>query len=163
MNNLNNIELNAVLFYADVLSLEDISIPVTDTCKYFYIHNTPINILSIVGNTITLDYHNQYCKEALETYLILRDKYGEDGVQTFIDKICAIGVCGMVDAERILKCIHQYDDKSEKKAAYKKYQDWLESKHYKTTIIDDDGDPQQIDCSAEVWHFTQEHTTSCQR
>ena len=58
MNNLNNIELNAVLFYADVLSLEDISIPVTDTCKYFYIHNTPINILSIVGNTITLDYHN---------------------------------------------------------------------------------------------------------
>jgi len=58
MNNLNNIEFNAVLFYADVLSLEDISIPVTDTCKYFYIHNTPINILTIVGSTIKIDINN---------------------------------------------------------------------------------------------------------
>lgn len=106
MNNLNNIELNAVLFYADVLSLEAISIPVTDTCKYFYIHNTPMNIASIAGNILQIDVSNQYYKEALDTYLILRDKYGEDGVQTFIDKICAIGVCGMVDGERMLKCIH---------------------------------------------------------
>lgn len=161
MNNLNNIELNAVLFYADVLSLEDISIPVTDNCKYFYIHNTPINILSIAGNPILIDSNNCYYREAVETYLLLRDKYGEDGVQTFIDKICAIGVCGMVDAERILKCIHQYDDKSVKKAAYKKYQDWVDNKHYTTTIIDDDGDPQQIECSAEIWHYTQKYKVGC--
>ena len=161
MNNLNNIELNAVLFYADVLSLEAISIPVTDTCKYFYIHNTPMNIASIAGNILQIDVSNQYYKEALDTYLILRDKYGEDGVQTFIDKICAIGVCGMVDGERMLKCIHQYDDKSEKKAAYKRYQDWLDNKHYKTTIIDDDGDPQEIECSAEIWHYTQKNNGCC--
>ena len=39
---MNEIELNAILYYADLLSLKDISIPVTDNCKWFFIHNNPI-------------------------------------------------------------------------------------------------------------------------
>lgn len=37
------IEDNMILYYADFLSLKDISIPVTDNCKYYYIHDNPIN------------------------------------------------------------------------------------------------------------------------
>ena len=40
---MNTIELNAILYYADYLSLRSISTPVTDNCKYYFIHNTPIN------------------------------------------------------------------------------------------------------------------------
>ena len=31
---MNTIELNAILYYADYLSLRSISTPVTDNCKY---------------------------------------------------------------------------------------------------------------------------------
>jgi hypothetical protein len=45
---MNNIELNAVLYYADFLSLKAINQPVTDNCKYFFIHGAPINSLFIL-------------------------------------------------------------------------------------------------------------------
>ena len=32
---INTLELSAILYYADFLSLRDISLPVTDSCKYF--------------------------------------------------------------------------------------------------------------------------------
>ena len=35
---MNDIELNAILYYADFLSLKDVSQPVTDNCKYFFVH-----------------------------------------------------------------------------------------------------------------------------
>lgn len=41
-------ELNAILYYADFLSLKSESIPVTDNCKYFFIHGCPINSAYIV-------------------------------------------------------------------------------------------------------------------
>lgn len=45
---MNEIELNAVLFYADYLSLKHKQRPVTDVCKYFYIHGVPINVCHIL-------------------------------------------------------------------------------------------------------------------
>jgi len=47
--------------------------------------------------------------------MIIRDKYDEDGVESFIDAICCMKACGSVDAERMLKCIHQYSTKQERK------------------------------------------------
>jgi len=46
---MNNIELNAILYYADFLSLKARSYPVTDNCKYFYIHGAPINSAFILN------------------------------------------------------------------------------------------------------------------
>ena len=43
-----NIELNAILYYADFLSLQHENYPVTDNCKYFFIHGCPINSAFIV-------------------------------------------------------------------------------------------------------------------
>ena len=48
-------------------------------------------------------------------YNIIKDKYGEDGIESFIDDICSIRACGCVDATRMLNCIHQYSSKHEKK------------------------------------------------
>lgn len=103
---MNNIELNAILFYADYLSLKDVHKPITDTCKYFYIHGAPINACFIVNLTPVYDEHNEYFKQAAAEYTIIRDKYGEEGVESFIDDICCIKSCGTVSAEDMLKRIH---------------------------------------------------------
>ena len=35
---MNDMSISAILFYADYMSLKERSIPVTDNCKYFFIH-----------------------------------------------------------------------------------------------------------------------------
>ena len=77
---MNNIELNAILFYADYMSLRDTCTPVTDNCKYFYIHGTPINSCYILDLEPIYDQDNQYFKQSLQEYTLLRDKFGEEGV-----------------------------------------------------------------------------------
>lgn len=52
------------------------------------------------------DEENPYFQQAWQEYQIIRDKFGEDGVESFIEDICSIRACGSVDAERMLKCIH---------------------------------------------------------
>ena len=104
--NINEVEYNAILFYSDVLSLEEQSIPFTESCKYFFIYNSPMHIFTIAGLNNDVDISNRYFKQSYDTYVLLRDKYGEEGIETFINNICSIAVSGMVDAERILKCIH---------------------------------------------------------
>lgn len=61
------------------------------------------------------DVDNEYFKQAVAEYTIIRDKYGDEGLETFIDDICCIKACGSVDAERMLKCIHQFSSKYERK------------------------------------------------
>jgi len=108
---INHIELNAILYYADFLSLKAIGEPVTDNCKYFYIHGVPINSMYILDLTPVYDEQNQYFQQAKVEYNAIKNKYGEDGVESFIEDICSIRACGSVDAERMLKCIHQYSNK----------------------------------------------------
>lgn len=61
---MNNIELNAILFYADYLSLKATSTPVTDNCKYFFIFGCPVNAAFIVDNEPIFDPENEYLLEA---------------------------------------------------------------------------------------------------
>lgn len=112
---MNLIELNAILYYADFLSLKAKSHPVTDTCKYFFIHGVPINSAYIVDLEPVYDEENEYFQQAKAEYIIIRDKFGEDGVESFIDDICNIRACGSVDAERMLQCIHQFSSKRDRK------------------------------------------------
>jgi hypothetical protein len=103
---MNDIELNAVLYYADFLSLKDRSIPITDTCKYFFIHNTPINSAHIAGVEPIYNQKSKYFKQAKIEYEAVKDKFGEDGVESFVNKITNINACGCVDGVRMLHCIH---------------------------------------------------------
>lgn len=69
----------------------------------------------ILGIDPEFDCENEYFRQASAEYTIIRDRFGDEGVNTFIDDICCIKACGMVDAERMLKCIHQYSAKYERK------------------------------------------------
>ena len=108
---MNDIELNAILYYADFLSLKDVSQPVTDNCKYFFVHGVPVNSLYIIDLEPVYDKNNQYFQQAKDEYEMIKNKFGEEGVESFIEDVCSIRACGSVDAERMLKCIHQYSSK----------------------------------------------------
>lgn len=149
---MNEIELNALLFYADFISLREISQPVTDNCKYFYIHGVPINSAFILNMLPEYDAQNPYFQQALAEYTIIRDKFGEEGVNSFIDDVCCIRACGCVDAERMLKCIHQFSSKHERKQAFNAYNAWKSSQIYSHTTINENGDPQRIECTKYVYH-----------
>ena len=149
---MNNIELNAILFYADYMSLRDICQPVTDNCKYFYIHGYPINAAYILDLEPEYDETNPYFIQAYTEYTTIRDKYGDEGVESFIDDICAIRACGSVDAKRMLTRIHQFSDKKSRKQAFSKYYEWKENQHYSHITINEDGEPQETQCTQYVSH-----------
>ena len=149
---MNDIELNALLFYADFLSLKATSQPVTDNCKYFYIHGMPINSACILDMEPVYDPDNPYFQQALAEYTIIRDKYGDEGLETFVDDICCIRACGCVDAERMLKCIHQYSTKRERKEAFNLYNNWKKDQIYSHITINENGDPQRTECTKYVYH-----------
>lgn len=140
---MNNIELNAILFYADYMSLRDSGIPVTDNCKYFYIHGTPINAAFILNLEPEYDETNPYFIQAWTEYKVIKDKYDDEGLESFIDDICAIRACGSVGAEQMLTRIHQFSDKKTRKQAFSKYREWKNNQYYSHTIINEDGEPQE--------------------
>lgn len=149
---MNNIELNAILYYADYMSLRDCSQPVTDTCKYFYIHHVPINSAYIVDLEPEFDESNPYYIQAYSEYEAIKRKYGDDGIESFIDDICAIKACGSVGAEQMLTRIHQFSDKKRRKQAFSKYYEWKNNLKYSHITINDDGNPQETECTKYVSH-----------
>lgn len=149
---MNNVELNAILYYADFLSLKNISIPVTDNCKYFYIHGTPINSCYILDLEPIYDENNQYYIESYQEYSLLRDKYGEDGALSFIEKCANLSFCGAVGAEQMLRAIHQFSSKWERKQAFSSYYNWKNNKKYTHITINEDGKREERECSMYTYH-----------
>lgn len=148
--NLNQIELNAILFYADILSLQDTNTTVTDNCKYFFMYGTPINSAFIVNSEPFYNHENEYFKQSIQTYNILKDKYGDEGVLSFINNLCNISVCGCIDAIRMIKCIHQYDEPWERKASINNYKKWKKGLSYKLNITNEDGEQEEIGCTSYI-------------
>ena len=150
---MNLFELNAILYYADFISLRDQGIPITDNCKYFFVHDTPINSALLVDSVPEIDLDNKYYRQAYDEYTAIKEKFGEEGVQSYIEGISNLKACGMVDAERMLKCIHQFSDKHERKQAFKKYHEWKNAQTYTHIIKDDDGNSIEQECSKYVSHY----------
>lgn len=149
---MNNIELSAILYYADFLSLKAKSQPVTDNCKYFYIHGVPMNSLFILNLQPVYDEEDPYYKQSMAEYTIIRDKFGDEGIESFIDDICSIRACGTVDAERMLKCIHQFSNKHERKQAFAAYYNWKNNQTYTHTTINEDGKRIETPCTKYAYH-----------
>ena len=147
-----NIELNAILYYADFLSLQNESHPVTDNCKYFFVHGYPINSAYIVNLEPEFDENNQYLQQAIQEFQAIQEKYDEDAAMSFIDDICSIKACGSVNAEGMLKCIHQFSTKYERKMAFNAYNQWLKEQKYKHITFNEDGRPIETNCSRYVKH-----------
>lgn len=151
--NMNLTELNAILYYADMLSLQETSIPVTDTCKYFFIHGVPMNSCYIAGVEPFYDPENQYFKQSLKEYQMIKSQFGNDGIESFIDDMCNLKACGCVSGERMLDCIHYYSPKKKHKEALQKYNNWKDSITYKHIIKDEDGRSIIANCSKEIAHI----------
>lgn len=62
---LNKFELSAVLYYADYMSMREESIPITDSCKYFFVYGYPMNVAFINDQSPFYDAENKYYKESL--------------------------------------------------------------------------------------------------
>lgn len=154
---MDDIELNAILFYADFLSLQDISIPVTDTCKYFFIYKTPINISYVANNKLVYDQENFYFKKSYTEYMLIKDKFGEDGIMSFISNVGNIGVAGCVDGIQMLKCIHQYSRKEERKNAFNKYKQHVKNIRYSHLVKGEDGKLERTECTKYVAHYESAH------
>ena len=149
---MNTVELNAILYYADYLSLKAISQPVTDNCKYFFIHGCPITSAFILNLEPIYDVNNKYYLQAYREYEIIKDQFYEDGVMSFINDICFIRSCGMVDAKRMLQNIHMFATNQERKQAFKEYNQWKAQQKYTRKIIDEDGNPRELECTRFFKH-----------
>ena len=69
---------------------------------------------------------------------------------SFIDDICYIRACGMVDAELMLNYSLKWAGKETRKAALAEYNQYLDNQHYYITITDDDGNRKQVECTKYV-------------
>lgn len=150
---MNTIELNAILYYADFLSLKTTNHPVTDNCKYYFIHDTPINSAFIIDLKPEFDENNPFFKQSMDEYTILRDKFGDTGVNTFLEDICQLKARGVVNAKQMLQCIHQYSSKPERKYAFTQYYNWLDNQKYYHIVINELGKPEQKECSKYICHY----------
>lgn len=151
----NNIEQNAILYYADFLSLRDTCTPVTDNCKYYFVYGAPINAAILCGNKPIYDVENKYYIQAYNEYTSLKDQFGDEGAMSFIEQISNLKALGTVNAKQMLQCIHQYDSRSDRKAAFRKYEKWLSNQKYEIQTINDDGELEYTQCTRYVAHSTE--------
>lgn len=156
---MNYIELNMLLYYADFISLKATSSPVTDSCKYYFVNNVPMNSAFLVDSQPFYDVDNKYYKQALEDLNVVKNKYGDAGVASFLEDICMLRARGVVDAEQMLKYIHQYSSRQERKQAFIDYYKWLRNQKYITAVENEQGDLVEIECSKYVAHYNKRFDT----
>ena len=147
---MNEAELSAILYYADLLSMKSTSHPITNNCKYFFVHKTPMHISFIVNQLPQFDKENQYFQQSLNEYRMLTDKYGNDGAMSFINNLCNLGVAGSVNGLQMLKYIHRYTDKYNKYKAFKEYGQYIKNQKYTFQSINDDGELETRPCTKYI-------------
>lgn len=149
---MNEFEMSAVLYYADFLSLQHSNKPCTESCKYFYIHGVPMNIAYIIQQQPVYNPDNQWFKKSLEEYSLLKQKYGIDGVSSFLKNICNLGVAGAVNATQMMKYIHRYDSVEERNKAFRLYKINRIKKKYTHLTRNNDGETVEEECTKYIAH-----------
>ena len=147
---MNEAELSAILYYADLLSMKSTSHPITNNCKYFFVHKTPMHISFIVNQLPQFDKEDQYFQQSLNEYRMLTDKYGNDGAMSFINNLCNLGVAGSVNGLQMLKYIHRYTDNYNKYKAFKEYKQYIKDQKYTFQSRNDDGELETRPCTKYI-------------
>jgi hypothetical protein len=62
----------------------------------------------------------------------------------------------------MLKCIHRYSTKQERRQALRKYNQWIDKQVYTHIVYNDDGDTQREECTRYV-AYSEQNTTSLPR
>lgn len=146
------LEMSAILYYADFLSLQYQDRPCTESCKYFFIHGVPMNVAYIINQEPVYDVDNQWFQKSLKEYSMLKHKFGDDGAISFLKNICNLGVAGSVNATQMMKYIHRYDEKCERDKAFRRFKENKLKKIYTHITRNDDGEITQEQCSKYVAH-----------
>lgn len=147
---MNEAELSAILYYADLLSMKSTSHPITNNCKYFFVHKTPMHISFIVNQLPQFNKEDQYFQQSLNEYRMLTDKYGNNGAMSFINNLCNLGVAGSVNGLQMLKYIHRYTDKYNKYKAFKEYGQYIKNQKYTFQSRNDDGELETRPCTKYI-------------
>ncbi len=92
------VEHNIILYYADFLSLKEESITVTDNCKYYFIYGAPINSAYLVDLQPFYDENNKYYIQSYEECSKIQDKFGLEGVLSYVRDICNLAALGCINA-----------------------------------------------------------------
>lgn len=145
---------NYVLFYADYLSLLNTYTPITDTCKYYYLLDCPINAAYVVGLEPIFDTENKYYVQSYQELKQILDKFDFNTLSEFIQDLCNIKAIGVVGGDTILKCILLYDDKKVRKKALQTYYEYIHDIQYDQEVVDD-GEVHIEKCSKYVYHVNQ--------
>lgn len=146
------IEHNAVLYYADFLSLKEESITVTDNCKYYFIHKAPINSAYVADAQPFYDVHNKYYIQSYNECMSLKDKLGVEGMVDYVKDVCNLAALGCIDAYQMLSCIHHYSTKYDRNQAFKTYEKWINNQIYTHLETDEKGNPKRTECTRYVAH-----------
>lgn len=147
------IEQNVVLYYADFLSLKETSTHVSDNCKYYFIHKVPMNLAYIEHSEPFYDPENKYYQQAYAEYQTILNGTDEESVVDFVSNICNLAVMGCIDAELMLKQIHQFSTKPVRKQAFKEYYNWINTQKYSHLIVDDEGNFIREPCTRYIAHY----------
>lgn len=103
------------------MALRNNSRHVTDNCKYYYIYGAPINVAYLCNSEPFYDIEDEYYIQAHTELENLIDKVGFEETKTFINGICNIKVMGCVDADLMLKQIHQFSTSIDRITAMRDY------------------------------------------
>lgn len=141
-----------VLFYSDVLSLKEKYVSVTDTCKYYIIFGIPVHISYLLGNIPEYDMNNKFYIESEQDINRIIEKFGHEGVQSFIYNLCSVGSMGSINGEQILKCVLYYEDGKVIKKALDTYKNHVKCLKYYQSIKNEDGEDSVEECSKYVFH-----------
>lgn len=60
-------------------------------------------------------------------YTTLKNNIDEEVINRFIEDICNLRALGCINAEDMLKCIHRFSTKGDRKAAFTRYERWRNS------------------------------------
>lgn len=146
-----DLQKNLILYLADFFSMQEQNIPVTDTCKYFFINRAPLNIQYIATGNIDIDFDNPYVKNSILTLKMLNNNLTEKDAISFVTNLCEIQASGIVDGYRMLQFIYQYDEKMKKKAL-RTYRKHTKNQTFTHKVKDDDGEEIEVECSKYIAH-----------
>ena len=150
---MNLAELNFVLYYADFLALKSCSRTVTDNCKYYFVHGVPMNSAYLIDLQPFFDTKDPFYKQAESELATIKSSFGDDGVASFLEDICMLRARGVVNAIQMLKYIHAYSTRQERRQSFIDYYKWKDEQKYTLTVEDELGKPKQIECSMYVAHY----------
>lgn len=115
------IEQNIILYYADYLAIRNASRQVTDNCKYYCLYGSPVNIAYLHNSSPFYDPEDEFYVQAYSELQTILNKSGIDAVKEFVVNICNLKVMGCVDADLMLKQVHQFSNKLERGVAFSDY------------------------------------------